>query len=253
MHLFPAIDLRGGRVVRLLRGDYDAQTTYGDDPLDQARRFEDAGCTWLHMVDLDGARTGRMTHLPIIESICRQTSLRVEVGGGVRSEGVIEGLLRAGVTRVVLGTAALRNFGWFELLMGNPTYRGRLVLGLDAKQDRLAVSGWEQTIEELTPLDLARRVSDWPLAAIVYTDIATDGTLEGPSTEATRTLAASTHVPVVASGGVGTLDHLRQLRDLPIQGVIVGRALYEGTFTVEQALEVLEGRGDAASRSSQRP
>lgn len=240
MHLFPAIDLRGGRVVRLLRGDYDAQTTYGDDPLDQARQFADAGCTWLHVVDLDGARTGRMTHLPQIEAICRETSLEVEVGGGVRSEGVIDGLLRAGVERVVLGTAALRNFAWFESLMGNPTYRGRLVLGLDAKRGKLAVSGWEQTIDELTPVDLARRVSDWPLAAIVYTDIATDGTLEGPSTDATRTLAEATHVPVVASGGVGTLDHLRELRPLPIQGVIVGRALYEGAFSVKQALKVLD-------------
>jgi phosphoribosylformimino-5-aminoimidazole carboxamide ribotide isomerase len=239
MHLFPAIDLRGGKVVRLLRGDYDQQTTYGSDPLSQARAFADAGATWLHVVDLDGARSGHVQHLEQIEAICRGTSLKVEVGGGVRDEGTIDRLLKAGVTRVILGTAALENWTWFEGLMGNPTYRGRLVLGLDAKNDRLAVSGWEKTTAA-TPLDIARKVTDWPLAAIVYTDIATDGTLAGPNIDATRRIAQATHVPIVASGGVGTLDHLRALRTLPIQGAIVGRALYEGAFTPAQAVEAIE-------------
>ncbi len=238
MDLFPAIDLRGGKVVRLLRGDYDQQTTYGDDPLSQARVFADAGAAWLHVVDLDGARTGHVQHLEQIESICRGTSLKVEVGGGVRDEGTIDRLLRAGVARVILGTAALENWSWFEGLMGNPTYRGRLVLGLDARDDQLAVSGWEKTTT-VTPIQIARRVTDWPLAAIVYTDIATDGTLAGPNVEATRRMAESTHVPIVASGGVGTLEHLRALRALPIQGAIVGRALYEGAFTARQAIEAL--------------
>lgn len=242
MHLFPAIDLRGGKVVRLWRGDYDRQTTYGDDPLAQARRFADAGATWLHVVDLDGARDGRMRHIEAIESVCRETPLKVEVGGGVRDEGTIDRLLRAGVSRVILGTAALENWAWFEGLMGNPTYRGRLVLGLDARDERLAVSGWEKTTP-VTPLEIARRVTHWPLAAIVYTDIATDGTLAGPNLESTRRMALATHVPIVASGGVGTLDHLRELRKLPIQGAIVGRALYDGAFTLEQALAVFE-RGD---------
>ncbi len=237
--VFPAIDLRGGRVVRLTEGDYDRQTTYGDDPLEQARRFADAGATWLHVVDLDGARSGRMRHVEQIESICRQTPLKIEVGGGVRSEGVIDRLLQAGVHRVVLGTAALKNWAWFEGLMGNPTYRGRLVLGLDARGGRVAVSGWEQ-VTELDATDLARRVTDWPLAAIVYTDIATDGTLAGPNVDATRAIAQATDVPVVASGGVGSLDHLRALRALPLQGVIVGKALYENAFTLEQAIAVFE-------------
>lgn len=240
MYLFPAIDLRGGKVVRLLRGDYDQQTTYGSDPLSQARMFADAGASWLHVVDLDGAREGRVRHLEEIEAICRGTTLKVEVGGGVRDEGTIDRLLKAGVTRVILGTAALENWSWFEALMGNPTYRGRLVLGLDAKNDQLAVSGWEKTTD-VTPLEIARRVSDWPLAAIVYTDIATDGTLAGPNVEATRRLAEATHVPIVASGGVGALEHLRALRALPIQGAIVGKALYEKTFTPREAVAVLEG------------
>lgn len=238
-YVFPAIDLREGKVVRLLQGDYDQQTTYGDDPLSVARAYEEAGATWLHVVDLDGARSGKMTHLPIMADICRQTKLKVQVGGGVRDADIIDGLLGAGVTRVVVGTAALRNWDWFERLMGNPTYRHRLVLGLDAREGHLAVSGWEETTD-VKAIDIARRVSDMPLAAIVYTDIATDGTLQGPNVEATRQMAEATLVPIVASGGVGSLDHLRALRELPIQGAIVGRALYDRRFSLEQAIVAFE-------------
>jgi phosphoribosylformimino-5-aminoimidazole carboxamide ribotide isomerase len=239
MHLFPAIDLRDGKVVRLLQGDYDEQTTYGDDPVEQAKAFEKAGATWLHVVDLDGARSGHLAHRDAIAGICEHTDLKVEVGGGVRSEATIDALLHLGVERVIVGTAALRNWDWFESLMGNPTYRGRLVLGLDARDGKLAVAGWEETTETLA-VDLAKQVSDWPLSAIVYTDIATDGTLAGPNVEQTRAVCDATLVPVVASGGVGTLEHLQSLRDLPIQGAIIGRSLYENAFTVEQALAVFE-------------
>jgi phosphoribosylformimino-5-aminoimidazole carboxamide ribotide isomerase len=239
MHLFPAIDLRNNQVVRLTQGDYDRQTTYDADPVEQAKRFKDAGATWLHIVDLDGARTGKLTHAPLIEKICKQTGLNVEVGGGVRSESVIDTLLNAGVKRVVVGTAALKNWSWFEALMGNPTYRGRLVLGLDAKHGKVTTDGWEQTSDK-TALQIAEEVTDWPLAAIVYTDIATDGTLQGPNIDATREIAQATHVPVVASGGVGTLDDLRALRKLPIQGAIVGKALYEDQFTIKEAIEAFE-------------
>ncbi len=239
MHLFPAIDLRGGRVVRLTQGDYDRQTVYGDDPLAQAQRFEAAGATWLHAVDLDGARSGRPAHRDAIGRICRETSLQVEVGGGVRDEAAIDELLTAGVERVVLGTAALQRWPWFEKLVHQEAYRNRLVLGLDARRGKLAVAGWEQTTE-MTALEITQRVNDWPLAAIVYTDISTDGTMQGPNVESTRELAEATRVPVVASGGVGTLEHLRTLRHLPIQGAIVGRALYENAFTIEQAVEAIE-------------
>ena len=239
MHLFPAIDLRNGQVVRLTQGDYDRQTTYEADPVEQAKRFKDAGATWLHVVDLDGARTGKLTHAGLIEKMCSQTGLKVEVGGGVRTESVIDTLLNAGVARVVVGTAALKNWDWFEGLMGNPTYRGRLVLGLDAKQGHVTTDGWEQTGEQ-TALEVAKAVTDWPLAAIVYTDIATDGTLQGPNIPATREIAEATDVPVVASGGVGTLDDLRALKELPIQGAIVGKALYEDAFTIDQAIEAFE-------------
>jgi len=239
MHLFPAIDLRHGQVVRLTQGDYDRQTTYQADPVDQAKQFRDAGATWLHVVDLDGARTGKLTHARLIEKMCTGSGLHVEVGGGVRTESVIDTLLNAGVNRVVVGTAALKNWAWFEALMGNPTYRGRLVLGLDARGGQVTTDGWEQTGDQ-TALDVARAVTDWPLAAIVYTDIATDGTLEGPNIQATREIAQATHVPVVASGGVGTLNDLLALRELPIQGAIVGKALYENAFTLNEAIEAFE-------------
>ncbi|MCC7146681.1 MAG: 1-(5-phosphoribosyl)-5-[(5-phosphoribosylamino)methylideneamino]imidazole-4-carboxamide isomerase [Phycisphaeraceae bacterium] len=239
MYLFPSIDLRDGKVVRLHKGDYDQETVYGDDPLEQAKLFADAGVTWLHVVDLDGARTGHAVHHAVIERICKETGLKVQVGGGVRTEGTISRLLQAGVFRVVLGTAALRNWSWFEALMGNPTYRGRLVLGLDAREGKLAVSGWEEQLQT-TAVDIAKKVSEWPLSAIVYTDITTDGTLTGPNLPAVRQMAESTYVPIIASGGVGSLEDLKKLRKLPIQGVIVGKAIYEGRFTVAQARKTLE-------------
>lgn len=239
MFLFPAIDLHEGKVVRLFKGDYDQKTDYGCDPVDQAKRFADAGASWLHMVDLDGARTGRMKHLDVIERICRETGLQVQIGGGVRSEGVMTRLLGLGAARVILGTAALKNWDWFENLMGNPTYRGRVVLGLDARDGEAAVSGWRDQ-SGASALEIATKVSDWPLAAIVYTDIATDGTLAGPNLQATREIAQATLTPIVSSGGVGSLDDLRALRELPIAGAIVGKALYDQCFTIEAALEVFE-------------
>ena len=244
MHLFPAIDLRGGRVVRLLRGDYDRQTTYGDDPVAQAEAFAAAGATWLHVVDLDGARSGEAHNRDAIAAICRATTLKVEVGGGVRDEAAVDALLSAGVARVVLGSAAIKRFDWFAELSQRDAYRGRLVLGLDAKGGKAATDGWEQTTGD-DATDVAARTRGLPLAAIVYTDVATDGTLEGPNVPSTAEICDATDVPVVASGGVGTLEHLVALRRLPIQGAIVGRAIYDRAFTTEEAIAVFE-RGAAA-------
>jgi phosphoribosylformimino-5-aminoimidazole carboxamide ribotide isomerase len=238
MDLFPAIDLREGKVVRLRQGDYARQKTYSDDPVAQARLFADAGASWVHVVDLDGARGGAMAHLDVIARISRDAGLRVQVGGGIRSQASIDQLLSSGVERVILGTAALEDWAWFQGLAATAAYRQRLVLGLDARNGRLAVRGWEK-LATATPLEVATQVSAWPLAAIVYTDIATDGTMEGPNLPATSAMAAATNVPVIASGGVGTLAHLRALRQLPLAGVIVGRALYESRFTVDEALQAI--------------
>lgn len=239
MFVFPSIDLRGGHVVRLHQGNYDKQTTYGTDPVAQAKLFEEAGASWVHIVDLDGARSGQLAHLDAVTGICRATKLKVEVGGGVRNEAAIDTLLAAGVTRVSLGTAALQNWSWFEKLVAAPAYQHKIVLDLGANKGKLTVSGWEKQLDT-TALEIARRVTDWPLAAIVYTDIATDGTMKGPNLDATAQIAAATRVPIVSSGGVGTLDHLRSLRGMPLQGAIVGRALYEGAFTLEEAIRVVE-------------
>jgi len=251
--VFPAIDLRDGQVVRLSQGDYARETVYAADPSEQAEQFARAGASWLHVVDLDGARDGTIRHLEAIGAICRRVDpygMRVEVGGGVRSQATIDKLLERGVFRVILGTAALEQWEWFEKLMGNPTYRGRIVLGLDARKGRLAVSGWEKQTKA-SAVEIAAQVSDWPLAAIVYTDIAVDGMMSGPNIEQTRRLARATHTPVVASGGVGTLDHLHALRELPLQGAIVGRALYEGAFTLEQAIEAFESERHTSPESAE--
>ena len=243
--LLPAIDLRDGAVVRLYQGDYDRQTTYGRDPVAQAGSFEAGGARWLHVVDLDGAREGEPKHLEVVRAICDATELKVEVGGGVRDRDTIAALLDAGVERVVLGTAAVRDLKWFEALLDEGLAQ-RLVLGLDARSGQVAVAGWEQSTD-LTPFGLAERYRGSGLAAIVYTDIATDGTLEGPSLTATGRMCQSTDVPIVASGGVGTLEDLRTLRGLPVQGVIVGRALYDGRFDVPQALHAL-GHGERTTQ-----
>ncbi len=240
MYLFPAIDLIGGQVVRLRQGDFDRRKTYEADPVQQAIEFEQAGATWLHMVDLDGARTGEPQNLDIVGRVCRKTKLKVEIGGGVRHRNTIRALLDQGASRVILGTAALQRWGWFEEVMQDEAFHNKIVLGLDARKGFLAVSGWEHQLET-TALDVAKTVTDWPLGAINFTDIAVEGMCEGPNLIAMQEMAESTKIPVVASGGVGSLEDLRKLRELPLQGVIVGRALYDGAFTAKEAIEALEG------------
>jgi phosphoribosylformimino-5-aminoimidazole carboxamide ribotide isomerase len=239
MDLFPAIDLRDGKCVRLLQGDYNRQIDYGDDPVAQAREFAQRGTQWLHLVDLDGAREGSMRNRGVIEAIAAETGLKIEVGGGVRDEETIAGLLAAGVTQVVVGTRALEDMDWFKKVVHDDQFAGHVVLGLDARDGRIATRGWTET-GEMTTEEMAKIVNDWPLAAIVYTDISCDGMLTGPNLEMTGDLARQCQVPVIASGGVGTLEDIKNLTTLPVRGIIVGRALYEGRFTLEEALAVLE-------------
>jgi len=244
VELIPAIDLRNGQVVRLRRGDYNQQTTYEVDPVDIARKFEDAGCTWLHVVDLDGAREGRPVNLAIVEKIVRATRLKVEVGGGIRSEDSMEYVLAIGAHRLILGTRALADIPWFESMVNDARFRNRLVLGLDAKDGIVKTHGWTQSASEgkaeLRAADIARDVDNWPLAAIIYTDISRDGMMMGPNVQATaRLLKVCKSVPIVHSGGVTTLADVTALKSLPIQGIIVGKALYEGTLNVAEAVKAL--------------
>jgi phosphoribosylformimino-5-aminoimidazole carboxamide ribotide isomerase len=236
--LYPAIDLRDGRCVRLLKGDFAAETVYDDDPVRVARGYADAGAGWIHVVDLDAARTGEPQNLGVIEAICAAVDCRVQSGGGVRSIEAGGALLGAGVARVVLGTAAVERPELVaELAAAHP---GAVAVGLDVRGREVATRGWQ----EGSGLDLvacAQRFAASGAAALIVTQIERDGTLEGPDQESLTLALGAGPVPVIASGGVGTLDDLRALAGLgaggrTLGGVIVGKALYEARFTISEAL-----------------
>lgn len=234
MHLLPAIDILGGKAVRLAKGDYDAVTVYNDDPVAQARTFQVAGAEWLHVVDLDGARTGKQENLAIIERIVRDTDLKVEVGGGVRNIDAVRGLAQAGVHRIVLGTALVRDPDFAKAAVEE--YGDLLAAGIDARDGEVAVSGWEKG-GGISADDLARQMAALGYRHMVYTDISRDGMQTGIDPAAYEHMAAVFGHPVVASGGVAGLADIEHLAPVAasIEGVIAGRAVYEG------ALDVAEG------------
>lgn len=233
MQVIPAIDLRGGLCVRLRQGDYDRETVFGDDPAAMAARWESEGATRIHLVDLDGAKAGAPVNVDSVRAIIRAVTVPCQLGGGVRDERTIAAWLDAGLERVIVGTQALRDPEWFRNMA--ETFPGRLVLGLDARDGRVATDGWLETSNVTAPL-LAKQFDDLPLAAIIYTDIACDGMLKGPNLEATDALCRHVKTPVIASGGVGGLADIESLATLPVAGCIVGRALYEGKFSLADAV-----------------
>jgi phosphoribosylformimino-5-aminoimidazole carboxamide ribotide isomerase len=235
--IVPSIDLRGGQIVRLQQGDYQRQIDYPLDPLETAGKFAAAGAKWLHVVDLDGAKEGRPVQTDLIARLAAGSGMNVQAGGGVRATEDIARLLAAGVQRVVVGTRAMEDWNWFDKLVQTPEYAGRIVLALDAKDGHVATRGWTHSSEKLA-VAVARQVGDWPLAAILYTDVAKDGMLQGPNFVQTRAIAEAGRVPVIASGGVGTIGDIRALVKLPIWGAIVGRSLYEGTVDLAEAIGV---------------
>jgi phosphoribosylformimino-5-aminoimidazole carboxamide ribotide isomerase len=237
IQIVPSIDLRGGRVVRLKQGDYGRQVTYEVDPFATARSFAEAGAQWMHLVDLDGARDGRPAQTELIRNVIRSAPLKVQVGGGIRSTRDVRLLLDAGAARVVVGTRAMEDWAWFEGLVRVPGMEGNLVLAIDAKDGRVATRAWTTTTTQLAT-DVARQVNGWPLGGLLYTDVSKDGMMQGPNLRHTQRLAEAGDVPVIASGGVGTIDHVRELAALPIWGAIVGRSLYEGTVDLRQAIAV---------------
>ncbi len=234
MDILPAIDLRGGKVVRLAMGDYDRQTVYSDDPAAVAREFAAAGATWIHIVDLDAARSGELTNLSAVAAIRAAVNLRLEIGGGARNDAAVARLIDAGADRVVIGSAALKDWPWFERLARRADLSGRLALGLDARDGKLAVAGWREQ-SQVAAVELAARVAGWPLGAIIYTDIARDGMLTGPNFMATAELIASTSVPVIASGGVSNLQDILQCKAIGCAGAIVGKAYYTGAVDLAAA------------------
>lgn len=247
MLLFPAIDLKDGMCVRLYKGEMDQATVFNDDPAAQARAFVTAGATWLHIVDLNGAFAGAPVNAAAVAAILKAVpGAQVQLGGGIRTLDVIEDWLGRGVRRVILGTVALRDPNLVKRAARH--YPGKVVVGIDARGGRVAVQGWAET-SEMTAVELARRFEDAGVAAIVYTDIDRDGTMTGLNVPATVALADAVGIPVIASGGVSSLDDLRALKDAAakakgvIEGAISGRALYDGRLDLKAAIALLEGNG----------
>ncbi len=238
MQLWPAIDLLGGMCVRLQQGDYHRETIFGEDPVAIAKQWCDQGAEYLHLVDLDGAKTGALVNEGVIRRIVASVGIPVQLGGGVRDVSSIERLLNLGLSRLVLGTAALKNQAWFAEMCDR--FPGKLVLGIDARNGMVATEGWLST--STTPaVELAQSLENKTsnIAAIVYTDIARDGMLTGPNFEAIHQMLASVRTPLVASGGVAVLEDVMRLRDTGVQGCIIGRALYENRFTLTDALNAV--------------
>jgi phosphoribosylformimino-5-aminoimidazole carboxamide ribotide isomerase len=235
MQIWPAIDLRGGKCVRLVQGDYQRELLFGEDPAAMARHWVEQGAQCLHLVDLDGAREGRPVNLPSVEAILAAVEVPCQLGGGIRDQRTIEQLLELGVARLVIGTRALRQPDWFCHMARQ--WPGRLVLGIDARDGQVATDGWLAT-SSVEAIELARQFDGEPLAALIYTDIAADGMLGGPNLAAMRAMQAAVGLPVIASGGVTTAEDVAQLTAIPMAGCIIGRALYEGKLSLSEALRV---------------
>jgi phosphoribosylformimino-5-aminoimidazole carboxamide ribotide isomerase len=239
MILYPAIDLKDGACVRLLKGEMDSATVFGLDPAAQAKSFEDAGCKWLHLVDLNGAFAGKPVNAEAVEAILRSVRVPVQLGGGIRHLTTIENWISKGVARVILGTAAVEDPDLVR--KAAQAFPDQIAVGIDARGGKVATRGWAEETE-VEALDLARRYEDAGVAAIIYTDIDRDGAMGGPNVRATADLAGAVSIPVIASGGVSKLDDLIALRKAgPISGAISGRALYDGALDLKEALAALDG------------
>jgi phosphoribosylformimino-5-aminoimidazole carboxamide ribotide isomerase len=237
--LYPAIDLKEGSCVRLLRGEMSAATVFNEDPAAQAKSFADAGCRWLHLVDLDGAFAGKPMNAASVEAILKAVRVPAQLGGGIRDLATIEAWLGKGIARVILGTAALTNPDLVK--EGCRKFPGKVAVGIDARGGKVAVEGWAKT-SEMTALDLARRVEDAGAAAIIFTDIDRDGALAGVNVAATAALARALKTPVIASGGVAAIDDIAALKAHEsdgIAGAILGRALYDGRVDLKAALALV--------------
>lgn len=233
MQVWPAIDLRSGRCVRLRQGDYGQETVFGEDPAAMARHWVALGAECLHLVDLDGAKDGAPANLASVRAIVATAGVPCELGGGIRTEEAIRQLLDLGLARLVIGTLAIKQPEWFRQMCR--AFPGRLALGVDARNGQVATDGWLET-SETTAVGLARQFADEPLAAVIYTDIATDGMLAGPNVAAMTEMQRAIDLPVVASGGVTTAADVAALAAVPMAGCIIGRALYERTLTLPEAL-----------------
>jgi phosphoribosylformimino-5-aminoimidazole carboxamide ribotide isomerase len=240
MIFFPAIDLKDGNCVRLYQGDMDQATVFNDDPAAQARAFQDAGCEWLHLVDLNGAFEGKPVNAAAVDAILAALDIPVELGGGIRNMATIDDWLARGIRRVILGTVALTDPDLVKAAC--KAHPGRVAVGIDARDGLVAVEGWAE-VSELTALELAKRFEDAGVAAIIFTDIGRDGVMQGPNLEATLELARAVSIPVIASGGVSSMDDLAALKAQGaglLEGVISGRAVYDGKIDLPAAVKLLK-------------
>jgi phosphoribosylformimino-5-aminoimidazole carboxamide ribotide isomerase len=247
--LFPAIDLKEGRCVRLVQGDMDQATVFNDDPADQALSFQNQGFSWLHLVDLDGAFAGKPMNAQAVESILATTRLPVQLGGGIRTMKTVEGWISRGVKRVIIGTAAVRDPAFVRAAAA--AFPGQVAVGIDARDGRVAVDGWAQ-LSEMSAVDLGKRFEDAGVCAIIYTDIARDGILKGLNIEMTLDLARNLTIPVIASGGLASIADIEQLLTpecAVLEGAITGRALYDGRLDPSEALALIAAHQGAAARA----
>ncbi|HZG13283.1 MAG: 1-(5-phosphoribosyl)-5-[(5-phosphoribosylamino)methylideneamino]imidazole-4-carboxamide isomerase [Kurthia gibsonii] len=242
IQIFPAIDMRGGKCVRLFKGDYAQETIYGDSPFDMAKSFADAGATFIHMVDLDGAKDGERVHAKDVVRVAKELPMRVQIGGGIRTEEDVAFYLDQGVDRVIIGSLAIREP---ELVASFIEKYGaeRIVIGLDAKDGMVATHGWLETSNQ-TAIEVGQYFASKGAKHFIFTDIATDGTLQGPNIEANEALARATGANIIVSGGMSSLADIQAVKEAAktttIAGVIIGKALYTGQFTLEEALKEAE-------------
>ncbi len=233
MQMYPAIDLKDGQCVRLMRGNFNQKTVYSEDPVKAALKWQSAGAEWLHVVDLDGARSGDAKNRDAIKEIVKSVHMKVETGGGIRTMDDIENLIKAGVSRVILGTAAVKNFDL--VIEAVREYGDKIAVGIDAKNGFAATDGWEKVSGERA-VDFAKKVRAAGVKTIIYTDIATDGALSGPNIPAMEEMVRETDLDVIASGGVSSIEDIKALLKTGVVGVITGRAIYDGKLDLAQAV-----------------
>lgn len=234
MRIYPAIDIKDGKCVRLYKGRFDDVTVYGDSPAEMAKKWEALGGEYIHVVDLDGALKGRGVNAGAIKEICQSVSVPVQTGGGIRTMADIEAKLACGIARVIIGTRAVSDAEFVKRAVDK--YGDRIVIGIDAKDGMVAVEGWEKT-SDYRAVEFAKKMESIGVKTIVYTDIATDGTLAGPNTAAMREMAENINIDVIASGGVGSIEHIKALVPCGVEGVITGKALYTGCIGLPEAIK----------------
>lgn len=234
MILFPAIDIRGGKCVRLIQGDYDQEVIYNDSPTDMAKEWERQGAEFIHVVDLDGAKTGDSLNRNAIEQIAKAVQVPVQVGGGIRSMDIVDSHIAAGVSRVIIGTAAIQDKQFLKEAVAK--YGSKIAVSIDARNGYVATDGWTET-SEVKAVDLLQELVEVGVETVIYTDIAKDGMLQGPNLQELELMNNASTIDIIASGGVSTEEDIRQLRELNMYGAIIGKALYEGKLSLEKILE----------------